>query len=41
LIHRFETALVVASCVVGVEFIMIAYIRNRYMDTPFMSAIFR
>jgi erythrin-vacuolar iron transport family protein len=41
LIQRFETALIVASFVVGAELITIAYIRNRYMDTPFLSASFQ
>ncbi len=41
LIQRFETALIVASVVVGVELITIAYIRKRYMDTPFLSAAFQ
>ena len=31
LIHKFETAMIVASFVVGAELIAIAYIRNRYM----------
>jgi VIT1/CCC1 family predicted Fe2+/Mn2+ transporter len=41
LINKFETALVVASVVVGAELITIAYIRKRYMDTPFLSAAFQ
>lgn len=41
LISRFETALIVASVVVGAELITIAYIRKRYMDTPFLSAAFQ
>lgn len=41
LIHRFETAFIVASVVVGAELITIAYIRKRYMDTPFLSAAFQ
>jgi len=41
LIRRFETALIVASVVVGAELITIAYIRKRYMDTPFLSAAFQ
>ena len=41
LIERFETALIVASVVVGAELITIAYIRKRYMDTPFLSAAFQ
>ena len=41
LIDRFETALIVASVVVGAELITIAYIRKRYMDTPFLSVAFQ
>lgn len=41
LIPKFETALVVASVVVCIELIAIAYIRNKYMDTPFLSATFQ
>ncbi len=41
LIQKFETALVVASVVVTIELIAIAYIRNKYMDTPFLSATFQ
>lgn len=41
LIPRFETALVIASVVVCIELVAIAYIRNRYMDTPFLSATFQ
>ncbi len=41
LISRFETALIVASVVVAAELITIAYIRKRYMDTPFLSAAFQ
>jgi erythrin-vacuolar iron transport family protein len=41
LIQRFETAMIVASVVVGAELITIAYIRKRYMDTPFLSAAFQ
>lgn len=41
LIQKFETALIVASIVVGIELIVIAYIRNKYMDTPFLSATFQ
>ena len=32
---------IVASVVVGAELITIAYIRKRYMDTPFLSAAFQ
>jgi VIT1/CCC1 family predicted Fe2+/Mn2+ transporter len=41
LIQKFETALVVASVVVCIELVAIAYIRNKYMDTPFLSATFQ
>jgi len=41
LIPKFETAMIVASVVVGAELITIAYIRKRYMDTPFLSAAFQ
>jgi VIT1/CCC1 family predicted Fe2+/Mn2+ transporter len=41
LIPDFETAFIVASIVVGIELIVIAYIRNRYMDTPFLKATFQ
>src|SRR5438093_4339845 len=38
LILHFLTATIVASIVVAVELVAIAWIRNRYMDTPFLSA---
>ena len=38
LIPHFLTATIVASIVVAVELVAIAWIRNRYMDTPFLSA---
>src|SRR5271156_3831330 len=41
LIHYFQTAMVVAICVVAVELLIISYIRNHYMDTPFLSAAFQ
>ena len=41
LIPHFLTAMIVATIVVGVELIAIAFIRNRYMDTPFLSASFQ
>lgn len=41
LIPHFWTAFIVASVVVGLELIAIAYIRNKYMDTPFLSAAFQ
>jgi rubrerythrin len=41
LIPNFMTATVIATAVVGVELFAIAWIRNRYMDTPFLSAAFQ
>lgn len=41
LIPHFWTAFVVSSIVVGLELIAIAYIRNKYMDTPFLKAAFQ
>jgi len=41
LIPRFGTATTVAAIIVAVELILISYIRNRYMDTPFLSAAFQ
>ncbi|NIS75331.1 MAG: rubrerythrin, partial [Deltaproteobacteria bacterium] len=41
LIKKFETALLIASVVVAIELVAIAYIRNKYMDTPFLSATFQ
>ncbi len=41
LIPHFATATAVASAVVAVELLSIAWIRNRYMDTPFLSAAFQ
>lgn len=41
LIPHFWTAFIVASVVVGIELIVIAYIRNKYMDTPFLRATFQ
>jgi hypothetical protein len=38
LIPHFLTATTVATLVVVVELFAIAWIRNRYMDTPFLSA---
>jgi rubrerythrin len=38
LIPHFVTATVVATVVVAIELILIAWIRNRYMDTPFLAA---
>ncbi len=36
-----ERNVIVASIVVGAELITIAYIRKRYMDTPFLWAVFQ
>ena len=41
LIPHFWTAFIVASVVVGIELVVIAYIRNKYMDTPFLRAAFQ
>lgn len=41
LIPHFWTAFIVASVVVSIELIAIAYIRNKYMDTPFLKAAFQ
>jgi erythrin-vacuolar iron transport family protein len=41
LIHQFSTATIVAACVVALELLVISYIRNHYMDTPFLSAAFQ
>jgi len=41
LIPHFWTAFIIASIVVGIELIVIAYIRNKYMDTPFLRAAFQ
>src|SRR5262249_39820788 len=41
LITNFWTATVVAFAVVAIELAAIAYIRHRYMDTPFLSAAFQ
>ena len=41
LISDFWTATVVATIVVLIELLAIAWIRNRYMDTPFLSAAFQ
>ena len=38
LIPHFGVATTVATGVVAVELLAIAWIRNRYMDTPFVSA---
>lgn len=41
LIPDFITATVLATAVVLVELVAIAWIRNRYMDTPFLQAAFQ
>src|ERR1700729_3867695 len=41
LIPHFWTATFVATIVVAIELGVIAWIRNRYMDTPFLSAMFQ
>jgi len=41
LIPHFWTAFIVACVVVGIELVVIAYIRKRYMDTPFLRAAFQ
>ncbi len=41
LIPDFRTATVVATGVVAVELLSISYVRNRYMDTPFLQAAFQ
>ena len=40
-IGNFETATTVAIAVVIVELAITAWARNRYMDTPFLSATFQ
>ena len=41
LIPHFNVAMAVATVIVGVELLTIAWIRNRYMDTPFLAAAFQ
>jgi rubrerythrin len=41
LIPSFTVATAIAIAVVAAELIAISYIRNRYMDTPFLSAAFQ
>jgi rubrerythrin len=41
LITSFKTATAVAGVVVAAELVAISYVRNRYMDTPFLSAAFQ
>ena len=41
LLPNFQTATAVAVAVVAVELLLISWIRNRYMDTPFLRAAFQ
>ncbi|HWB54853.1 MAG TPA: hypothetical protein VG722_11695, partial [Tepidisphaeraceae bacterium] len=41
LIGQFRTATGIAVAVVAAELLVISYIRNRYMDTPFLQASFQ
>jgi len=41
LIPGFKTATIVAGLVVAAELLAISHVRNRYMDTPFLSAAFQ
>jgi rubrerythrin len=41
LIPNFRTATAVAILVVAIELLLISWIRNRYMDTPFLRAAFQ
>jgi erythrin-vacuolar iron transport family protein len=41
LIKDFHVAFIVAGIVVAMELATIAWIRNRYMDTPLLSAAFQ
>jgi erythrin-vacuolar iron transport family protein len=41
LISNFRTATTVAVAIVAIELVAISAVRNRYMDTPFLSAAFQ
>jgi rubrerythrin len=41
LIPGFQTATIIAVVIVVIELVVIAWIRNHYMDTPFLSAAFQ
>jgi uncharacterized membrane protein len=41
LIRDFNVAFIAAVIIVAIELIAIAWIRKRYMDTPFLSAVFQ
>jgi hypothetical protein len=41
LISNFNVAFVAAVVVVAIELAVIAWVRNRYMDTPLLSAAFQ
>jgi hypothetical protein len=41
LLPSFETATTIAVVVVAIELLLISWIRNRYMDTPFLRAAFQ
>ena len=41
LLPDFKTATAVAIVVVLIELVIIAWIRNHYMDTPFLAAMFQ
>jgi hypothetical protein len=41
LIADFRTATAIAIAVVAAELALIAWIRNRYMDTPLLAAAFQ
>src|SRR5213082_3177166 len=41
LIPKFRTATAIAVVIVAIELLAISWIRNRYMDTPFLRAAFQ